>query len=415
MSLLERSKSYFRYMIFVLMLVQILDSFSTIFPGAIPTAIANEFLPGLDQNTVDSILAFASGIVSIGLYFLFFSQYLADKLGRKLMLSITVFGMAIACLGMFLSPNFVTYYIFVFVLNFFFSSDIWLIYVNEETKSNKRAFYSNIILIVGLVGAFVMVITRLFFITETNPNWRAMTIFPMLLGFPLTFLIYFTLKETSKYEQMRQEIGVPKRNFKEDLISIFKTENKKPYLMLLVIAFVRGTSGIYILLFEKYISQYLPQNQITLIFFATVFMVVVAYLINGLLADKIGRKPLLYLWSALAPISVLIWVFAGPQGSFMLVLLGYSLSHISVWGSLGIVRLINIELLPTDRRGTGVGFRNLIGSIGGTIGLLLSSVVILFIGLGPTFIIFVMANFIVIPLTYFYIKETKGVELAEIK
>ena len=415
MSLLERSKSYFRYMIFVLMLVQILDSFSTIFPGAIPTAIANEFLPGLDQNTVDSILAFASGIVSIGLYFLFFSQYLADKLGRKLMLSITVFGMTIACLGMFLSPNFVTYYIFVFVLNFFFSSDIWLIYVNEETKSNKRAFYSNIILIVGLVGAFVMVITRLFFITETNPNWRAMTIFPMLLGFPLTFLIYFTLKETSKYEQMRQEIGVPKRNFKEDLISIFKTENKKPYLMLLVIAFVRGTSGIYILLFEKYISQYLPQNQITLIFFATVFMVVVAYLINGLLADKIGRKPLLYLWSALAPISVLIWVFAGPQGSFMLVLLGYSLSHISVWGSLGIVRLINIELLPTDRRGTGVGFRNLIGSIGGTIGLLLSSVVILFIGLGPTFIIFVMANFIVIPLTYFYIKETKGVELAEIK
>ncbi|MFX0011294.1 MAG: MFS transporter [Candidatus Hermodarchaeota archaeon] len=415
MSLIERSKSYFRYMIFILMLVQILDSFSTIFPGAIPTAIANEFLPGLDQNTVDSILAFTSGIVSIGLYFLFFSQYLADKLGRKLMLSITVFGMAIACLGMFLSPNFVTYYIFVFVLNFFFSSDIWLIYVNEETKSNKRAFYSNIILIVGLVGAFVMVITRLFFITETNPNWRAMTIFPMLLGFPLTFLIYFTLKETSKYEQMKQELGVPKRNFKEDLISIFKTENKKPYLMLLVIAFVRGTSGIYILLFEKYISQFLPQNQITLIFFATVFMVIIAYLINGLLADRIGRKPLLYLWSALAPISVLIWVFAGPQGSFMLVLLGYSLSHISVWGSLGIVRLINIELLPTDRRGTGIGFRNLIGSIGGTTGLLLSSVVILFIGLGPTFIIFVMANFIVIPLTYFYIKETKGVELAEIK
>jgi MHS family alpha-ketoglutarate permease-like MFS transporter len=415
MTLIERSKSYFRYMIFVLMLVQILDSFSTIFPGAIPTAIANEFLPGLDQNTVDSILAFASGIVSIGLYFLFFSQYLADKLGRKLMLSITVLGMAIACLGMFLSPNFVTYYIFVFVLNFFFSSDIWLIYVNEETKSNKRAFYSNIILIVGLVGAFIMVITRLFFITEVNPNWRAMTIFPMLLGFPLTFLIYFTLKETSKYEQMKQEAGVPKRNFKEDLISIFKTENKKPYLMLLVIAFIRGTSGIFILLFEKYISQYLPQNQITLVFFATVFMVIVAYLINGLLADKIGRKPLLYLWSALAPISVLIWVFAGPQGSFILVLLGYSLSHIAVWGSLGIVRLINIELLPTDRRGTGVGFRNLIGSIGGTIGLLLSSIVILFVGLGPTFIIFVMANFIVIPLTYFYIKETKGVELADIK
>jgi MFS family permease len=415
MSFSERSKSYFKYMIFVLMLVQILDSFSTIFPGAIPTAIADEFLPGLDENTVDSILAFASGIVSIGLYFLFFSQYLADKLGRKLMLSISVLGMAIACLGMFFSANFTTYYIFVFVLNFFYSSDIWWIYVNEETKSNKRALYSNLVLIVGLIGAFVMVITRFIFITETNPNWRGMTFFPMFLGFPLAILIYFTLKETSKYEQMKQETGIPKRNFKEDLISIFKTENKKPYIMLLVIAFLRGTSGIYMVLFEKYMSNYLPQTQISIVFLLTVFMVIVAYLINGLLADKIGRKPLLYLWSALAPISVLIWVYAGPQGSFLLVLLGYSLSHIAVWGSLGIVRLITIELLPTDRRGTGVGFRNLIGSIGGTIGLLLSGVVILFVGLGITFIIFVMANFIVIPLTYFYIKETKGVELAEIK
>ncbi|MFW9950538.1 MAG: MFS transporter [Candidatus Thorarchaeota archaeon] len=415
MAISERSKSYFKYMIFVLMLVQILDSFSTIFPGAIPTTIANEFLPGLDKNTVDSILAFASGIVSIGLYFLFFSQYLADKLGRKLMLSVTVLGMSFACLGMFFSTNFTTYYVFVFILNFFFSSDIWLIYVNEETKPNKRAFYSNIILIVGLVGAFVMVITRFIFITETNPNWRGMTFFPMLLGFPLAILIYFTLKETTKYEQMKQETGIPKRNFKEDLISIFKTENRKPYVMLLVIAFVRGISGIYIILFEKYISAFLSQTQISIIFFATVFMVIVAYLINGFLADRIGRKPLLYLWSALAPISVLIWVFAGPQGSFLLVLLGYSLSHIAVWGSLGIVRLINIEQLPTDRRGTGIGFRNLIGSIGGTVGLLTSSIVILFVGLGITFIIFVMANFIVIPLTYFYIKETKGVELAEIK
>jgi MFS family permease len=237
----------------------------------------------------------------------------------------------------------------------------------------------------------------------------------MLLGFTLCFIIYFTLKETSKYEQMKRETKTPKRNFKEDLISIFKTENKKSYLVLLIIAFIRGASGIFMVLFEKYISNYLPQNQISVIFLLTVFMVIIAYLINGLLADRIGRRPLLYLWSGLAPISVLIWVFAGPLGSFLFVLLGYSLSHIAVWGALGIVRLINVELLPTDRRGTGVGFRNLIGSIGGTIGLILSGVVIIFVGLGITFIVFVMANFIIIPLTYFYIKETKGVELAEIK
>jgi sugar phosphate permease len=91
------------------------------------------------------------------------------------------------------------------------------------------------------------------------------------------------------------------------------------------------------------------------------------------------------------------------------------MSHISVWGAIGVIRLTTIELLPTDRRGTGVGFRSLIGSIGAIIGLLLSSAVILVVGLGTTFLIFVMGNFLVIPIAYFFLKETKGVELSEIK
>jgi MFS family permease len=218
---------------------------------------------------------------------------------------------------------------------------------------------------------------------------------------------------------MKREGNVPKRTFKEDLGSIFKTESKKPYLILLVMVFIRSASSLYMGLFEKYMDNVgiLNQNQITLVFLATVFMVIFAYLINGLLADRIGRKPLLYLWSILAPISVLLWVFGvySPSNAFLIVLIGFSLSHISFWGSWGILRLITIELLPTDRRGTGVGFRGLIGSIGGTFGLFLGGAVILLAGLGTTFTIFVMGNLILIPLTYFFIKETKGVELSEIK
>ncbi|MFW9867334.1 MAG: hypothetical protein ACFFEN_14655, partial [Candidatus Thorarchaeota archaeon] len=115
-----RSKKYFLYVILVLMLVQILDSYATVFPSAIPSAIAGEFLSKLSENVQDSILTFASGIVSIGMYFLFFSQYLADKLGRKKMLAITVLGMALASLGMFFSINFVMYMIFVFFISFFY-------------------------------------------------------------------------------------------------------------------------------------------------------------------------------------------------------------------------------------------------------------------------------------------------------
>jgi len=103
------------------------------------------------------------------------------------------------------------------------------------------------------------------------------------------------------------------------------------------------------------------------------------------------------------------------ENAYLFVLLGFAFSHISYWGSIGILRLLTIEMVPKDRRGIGVGFKSLIGAIGGTIGLLTSSVVILSLDLGPTFIIFVMGNFAIIPIAYFFLKETKGVELSEIK
>ncbi|MFW9823454.1 MAG: MFS transporter [Candidatus Thorarchaeota archaeon] len=413
------SKRYFIYLIFVLMLVQILDSYATVFPSAIPSAIAGEFLSGKAVDVQNSIMALASGIVSIGMYFLFFSQYLSDRIGRKKMLAITVLGMGLASLGMFISINFVMYMVFVFFISFFFSSDVWLIYINEEAKPNKRALLSNLILMVGLLGPIIMVISRFIFISETNPFWRGMTFFPMIIGIPLCFIIYFTLKETSRYRIMKEKGPVLSRSFKNDIISIFKTDNRKPYAFLLMIVFLRGISGIYLGLFEKYMSDVgtLTQDQVTIIFFLVIFAVIIAYAINGFLADRIGRKPLLYLWSFIAPISVLIWVFGAHSvnNAFYIVLLGYSLTHISTWGAIGIIRLLTIEMLPTDRRGTGVGFRSLIGSIGGTAGLLVSGVIILFVGLGTTFIIFVMGHFIVIPIAYFFLKETKGVELSEIK
>ncbi len=410
----------FKYLLLVMCLVQVLDAFCTVFPGAIPSLIASEFLGGYDTTMQNSIMALANGLVMIGMYFLFFNQYFADKIGRKKMLAFTVIGMTGACLGMFLSSSFIMYIFFVFLLNFFFSSDIWMIYITEDSQPNKRAFYSNIALMAGLFGPIIMVISRAIFITNTESNWRGMTIFPILFGFPLFFVILFTLKESSKYQMLTSDPSKAiKRSFKEDLRSIFQTEERGSYIALLAIAFIRGASSIYIGLFEKYIADTgtIPQSQVTLIFFMTVFTVLIAYAVNGFLADKIGRKPLLYVWSILAPISVILWVF-GAQSSkyaFTLVFIGYSISHITFWGSLGMIRIANIELLPTDRRGTGVGFRNLIGALGGTLGLVLSSLIILFLGLGITFVIFIFGYLLIIPITYYFLKETKGVELALIK
>ena len=415
----EKTSNYFKKLVSVLMLVQILDTYSTLYPGSMPSLIMAEFFPGVSDNITSSIAALAGSITSIGMYFLFFNQYLVDKIGRKRMLAITVLGMSIASIGMFLSVSYVMYVSFTFFLYFFFMSDIWLIYANEESKQDKRALNTNIILMAGLVGAVIMVISRFVFITDVNPNWRGMTFFPMIIGIPLSIVIYFTLKESTEFQSMKETRKDDPRSFIEDIKSVLQIENKKPFLIILVISFLFGFSNLFIGLFEKFITDggIIPQSQVNIMFFLTIFTVMIAYLTNGFLADRIGRKPLLYLWSLILPFSVVVWVLGAgnSQNAFLIVFFGYAISHISYWGLWGIIRIIALELMPTDRRGTGIGIRSLSGAIGITTGLLTSSFIILEIGLGLAFIIFVFGNLLIAPLGFFFVKETKGVDLKEIK
>jgi MFS family permease len=401
------------------MLVQILDTYSTLYPGSMPSLIVAEFFPGVPDNVTSSIVATAGSIISIGMYFLFFNQYLVDRVGRKRMLAITILGMSISSMGMFLSVNYFMYVAFQFFLYFFFMSDIWLIYANEESKQNKRALNTNVILMAGLLGAIIMVIFRFVFVSDLNPNWRGMTLFPIFFGIPLSIVIYFTLKETKEFQSMKDATEKYSRSFFGDIKSVFQIENKKPFIFLLVISFLFGFSNLFIGLFEKYIADVgsIPQSRVNIIFFLTIFTVMIAYISNGFLADRIGRKPLLYLWSFLLPFSVIMWVLGANNTSnaFLFVTIGYAISHISYWGLWGIIRLIALELMPTDRRGTGVGIRSLIGAIGITTGLLFSSFIVLELGLGVTFIIFALGDLMIIPLGLLFVKETKGVNLAEIK
>ncbi|MFX1288582.1 MAG: MFS transporter, partial [Promethearchaeota archaeon] len=209
------------------------------------------------------------------------------------------------------------------------------------------------------------------------------------------------------------------RSFIGDIKSVFEIENKKPFIYILIISFLFGFSNLFIGLFEKYIADVgsIPQSQVNIIFFLTIFTVMIAYLTNGFLADRIGRKPLLYLWSFLLPFSVIVWVWGAnnPSNAFLIVFFGYAISHISYWGLWGIIRIIALELMPTDRRGTGIGVRSLIGAVGTTTGLLISSFIVLELGLGTTFIVFILGNLLIVPLGFLFVKETKGVDLADIK
>lgn len=132
--------SYFKYMIFILIFVEILDTYTTNNLNVVVSDISSEFFPGLTENAAISFFQIFIAIATVGMYFVFLNQYFADKVGRKFFLVFTVLGMGMASLLINFATNIITYTIFLFLLYFFFNSDIWVIYINEESPSDKRAF-----------------------------------------------------------------------------------------------------------------------------------------------------------------------------------------------------------------------------------------------------------------------------------
>jgi MFS family permease len=161
----------------------------------------------------------------------------------------------------------------------------------------------------------------------------------------------------------------------------------------------------------------LKETQVNTLVLISAALILAGYITTGITGDKIGRKFVLYLWSILYPIFVIILVVlvTGGLGTSPITWLFFGLIYSAWWGLIGGIRIVTVEIVPTDKRGTAGGLRGFISAAGITSGLLLGGFLTLAFGYGVAFIIFSIPLFINIPLIYKYIKETKGIDLTSIK
>lgn len=412
-------KKYFIYFFVVLIFVQILDTYNTHYLNLITSHIIDDFLGGYSSNQAASIMSFCIAIASFGTYIVFFNQFLADRIGRKVLLVFTVFGMAIVNIFILLSENILQYTIALFILYFFFSSDIWAIYINEESPQEKRGFWTNMLLLGGIGGAIIIPILRSIFLRETGSNWKNMTLFPIILGLILGVIILFSIKESSMYNEMKEEkisIEATFKTLKVNLLELFKSSQRNELIAVIIISLLSGLNYTFISLGETYASNspYLSQSEINILILVATLCVFIGYLLTGLIIDRLGRKPLIYIYSILLPIAILIFIGGcnSPVYTLLLVCIGAGMVYAIFWGLVVVMRVVIVEITPTEARGTGTGFRSLAFSLGMTMGLFLGSLITNSIGLAWTFIIFSFLPLLInTPINYFLIKETKDESL----
>ena len=109
-----RSQKYLLYLLIILILIDILDAYCTNYINTFPSKIIAEFLSDYSEDEAAAIYMFSVGIATIGTFFVFVTQALADKFGRKIMLGVTTFGMGLSSLILTFSTNIVQFTIFLF-------------------------------------------------------------------------------------------------------------------------------------------------------------------------------------------------------------------------------------------------------------------------------------------------------------
>jgi AAHS family benzoate transporter-like MFS transporter len=232
-------------------------------------------------------------------------------------------------------------------------------------------------------------------------------------------LILSTLKEPTIYSDIKD----PEKNLRtqislrENIKSQLKSPNRKSLLASLVISFILGLNVIFRNLVEQELStsDYLTSSQVSIIMLVGVFAVIFAAIVMGTLADKIGRLPLLYIFSLLIPIGRILFVlFVNTPISFISSMIFIGLSEIGYWGGWVTISIVILELIPTESRGTGSGLKSFFGAMGITVGLLSASLITLFYGLPIAFIVIGLMSLINLPLIYKYLKETKQVDMKDV-
>lgn len=331
---------------------------------------SNSFFPDSDLNAQ---LMNTAGIFAVGFLMRPIGGWLfgsiADKVGRKRAMTLSVLLMSFGSLLIALTPTYKTIGILAPALLLIArllqglsvggEYGVSATYLSEMATEDRRGFYSSfqyVTLIGGqLIALGIQLILQKILLTETQLEdwgWRI----PFVIGAILSVIALYlraNLHETEAFEN-KKEVSDNKKGSISELL-------KHPQALLTVVGLTLGGTlafYTYTTYMQKFLvnTVHLTKEQSTLISFISLFIFACLQPAFGALSDKIGRRPLLLGFGILGTVCTVPLLTAlshttSMWTAFFLIMAAL----IIVSGYTSINAIVKAELFPSEVRALGVG------------------------------------------------------------
>lgn len=436
-------KYYFIVLIGLILLVDIIDNITTNATGSVTSAFIREFfIEGhLFGNTYDlnSGLALHNTINLIGYVIGLLTPFYkaqADRYGRKPLFVISTLGMTVGLLTVYFSKSYFVFLLGNFIMTFFLSHDIQIIYLLEEAPSKYRATVYSFIKGLGGLSAILLPLMRDFLLHNDETLWRNVFLLPGIAGLIICVLVFLFARETETFVDGRLaylQIPYEKRQRqKEELKQQKKADSNKAGIInaikfifsnkelrnLIIIKTIFDAAIIAVTNYEPIMTEagMTPENKtIALYFYPAIYCVSV--MISGILADRWGRKKTIVLFGTICFITFALFVVSARKlWNPQIVGLMYGLYLGGYWIGRDYMEIVSTEMVPTEIRASIVGAEGLLVYIGMALGFAFVNVGILFMPIWLTCLVFIVPCVSVsIVLFSLKVRETKGIDYRSIQ
>jgi len=402
--------------------------------AAVLTPIIAEF--GLKQQPLVSGLLLSAGY--LGMFVGALScGVLADHIGRKKTLLLTILTMTVFTALNSLAPDPLTMAILRFVAGIGLGGALPQpgVYVSEYVPAKYRGRFLGLVETSWVYGVLLsLVFSRFLF---PSVGWRP-TFLVALVPLFLIPIVAFSAPESIRYLQLKgrteevaallkkyklvpadlgqvMKVAPVKFNSKTALRELWSPNFRKRTAMLWIAwaVLVYTYHGIFTWLPTFYASP--PMNLTVVKSIEWVLIVTLAqvpgYYTAALLLDRVGRKPIAVTYLALAGVGSVLLSLAGAQSSILLWSIVISFFNLGAWSAL---YAYTPELYPTRVRGTGAGAAASIGRIAGVIAPTATPLLYAYGGLPAAFTVFALTHILGAIAIAVLGTETKGKTLEEI-